>query len=120
MKISSLIAISLLLSWSALAQETNPENIDPTRFTNSSQIQILNKITAKTSLLTIKTGDKMKFGSLVIVARKCWQAPLDQKPESKIFLDVSEIKNDEQDQSREIPIFSGWMFASSPSIASIE
>lgn len=78
-------------------------------------IQALNKITAKTSLLEINIGDTISFGSISIVAHKCWKAPLDQKPESKILLEVTENKEDLESR-----IFYGWIFASSPSISGLE
>ena len=52
---------------------------------------ILNKITAKTSEFEVNIDDTIEFGRLIITARKCWQAPLDQRPESKILLEVDEV-----------------------------
>ena len=89
---------------------------DPSRFYNGAIIQGLNKTTAKTSTLEMRIGDKIHFGQISIIAHKCWQAPLDQKPESKILLEVFESKNNEAEKR----IFYGWMFASSPSISGLE
>lgn len=100
----------------------NPETeltigkIDSSRFSNVAIIQGLNKTTAKTSILEMKIEDKIHFGQISIIAHKCWQAPLDQKPESKILLEVLERKNNEPEKR----IFYGWMFASSPSISGLE
>lgn len=96
------------------------DKADPSRFYNIAVVQVLNKTTAKTSVLEMRIGDKINFGSLRIIARKCWQAPLDQRPESKILIDVSEIRSDDGKQSKEVRIFYGWMFASSPSISGLE
>ena len=93
---------------------------DPSRFYNIAVIQVLNKTTAKTSVLEMRIGDKINFGSLRIIARKCWQSPLDQRSENKILIDVSEIKSDDGKQTKEVRIFYGWMFASSPSISGLE
>jgi hypothetical protein len=95
--------------------------IDPSRFNNVAVIQGLNKITAKTSVLEIKIGDTIKFGKLTITAHKCWQAPLEQKPESKILLEI--FDNGSGATENEITkkrIFYGWMLSSSPSISGIE
>ena len=97
--------------------ETKP---DPARSYNFATVQALNKTTARTSVLEMKLGEKISFGQLRIIARRCWQAPLDQKPESKILLEVFENKNDENGQTKETRIFYGWMFASSPSISGLE
>lgn len=121
-----LIALS---SFSALAQEgekispseengaelitTNP---DTSRVFNVAIVQGLNKTTAKTSILEIPVDAEVNFGQISIIAHKCLQAPLDQKPESKILLEVLERKNNEPKKR----IFYGWMFASSPSISGLE
>jgi hypothetical protein len=105
-----------------LAQEVEKsqnDNIDPSRFSTVAVIQGLNKTTAKTSVLEIKIGEKVSFGTLKIIVHKCWQAPLDQKPDSKMLLEVFETKN-EDSQVKEVRIFYGWMFASSPSISGLE
>lgn len=96
--------------------ELTEEKTDLTRFYNVAILRGLNKTTAKTSALEMKIEDKIRFGQISIIAHKCWQAPLDQKPESKILIEVLESKNNEPEQR----IFYGWMFASSPSISGLE
>jgi hypothetical protein len=119
-KISFLIALFCLFFSKVFAEEVaQDENADPVRLQNIAQLQVLNKTTAKTSILAIKTGEKAKFGSITISVRKCWQAPLDQRPESKILIDVSEAKIVEN-KEKEDRIFYGWLFASSPSLSGIE
>lgn len=95
------------------------EKADPSRFAGIAMLQILNKTTAKTGLLDLKVGEKMNFGNLKLIAHKCWQAPLEKKPESKILLEVFETKI-ESDKVFEKRIFYGWLFASSPSISGLE
>lgn len=99
--------------------EVKPEN-DLSRFNNIAVVQVLNKTTAKTSILNLKIDEKISFGSLKIIAHKCWQSPLEQKPENKILLEVFEFKNESEEKSQEKRIFYGWMFSSSPSISSLE
>ncbi len=122
------LIFTVLFSLSSFAQdatapsETSSENeltvnkTDPSRFYNVAIIQGLNKTTAKTSNLEMRIGDKIHFGQISIIAHKCWQAPLEQKPESKILVEVLESKNNEAEKR----IFYGWMFASSPSISGLE
>jgi hypothetical protein len=102
-----------------LEAEVKPDN-DISRFNNSAIVQALNKTTAKTSILTLKVGEKTSFGSLKIIAHKCWQSPLEQKPENKILLEIFEFRNESAEKSPEKRIFYGWMFSSSPSISSLE
>lgn len=74
-------------------------------------IRILDKITAKSFLIDVNLKENHEYGSLNIKIHKCWNAPLEQKPETKMLLEISE--NDKN-------IFFGWLFASSPSISSLE
>lgn len=123
MKKNSLLTILFfLVSFDLFAQEAHaPEDsVDQTRFQNSAQLQILNKTTAKTSVVEIKVGNKIRFGSLQVGVKRCWQAPLDQRPESKILIDVVETKIGEDEKEEENRIFYGWLFASSPSISGLE
>ena len=78
-------------------------------------VRLLDKITAKSILADIKLNESYHFGSLDIKIYKCWNAPLAQRPESKMLLEISETKNEDKKQ-----IFFGWLFASSPSISSLE
>lgn len=134
-----LLPILLLLSSHALAQEpalvTAPaaqgtaaeaaqdenfkltfDKVDSSRFYNKATLQILNKTTAKTSIVEVGVGASTSIGQLTIKVNKCWQAPLDQKPDSRILLDVSETKSNGETKR----IFFGWMISSSPSISSLE
>ncbi len=98
------------------SEELKEVTTDLARFYNTAILRGLNKTTAKTSSLEMKIEDKIHFGQISIIAHKCWQAPLDQKPESKILIEVLESKNNEPEQR----IFYGWIFASSPSISGLE
>lgn len=96
------------------------DKIDPSRFYNVAVIQGLNKTTAKSTVIETKINDKINFGSISLIAHKCWQASLDQKPESKILVEVFEHKTDENGAIKENRIFYGWLFASSPSVSGLE
>ncbi len=119
----AIFLILALLPTSLFGQESvdSDINADPTRFSSYAQIQVLNKTTAKSSNLEVKVGNKIRFSSLDIAVRKCWQAPLDQRPESKILIDVAEINVDKDSgKEKENRIFYGWIFASSPSLSGVE
>ncbi len=94
------------------------DQIDSSHFYNIATVQILNKTTAKTSIVDLKVGHKVKFNTLTIIAHKCWKSSLDQKPESKILLEIFEEKSGSKEQMKKV--FYGWMFASSPSISGLE
>lgn len=92
------------------------DKVDSSRFYGKAVLQILNKTTAKSSVVEIGVGESTEMGQLSIKVDKCWQAPLDQKPDSRILLEVSETKSDGITKR----IFFGWMISSSPSISSLE
>lgn len=92
------------------------DKVDSSRFYNKAVLQILNKTTAKSSIIEVGVGDKAEMGQISIKVDKCWQAPLDQKPDSRILLEVFETKADGATKR----IFFGWMISSSPSISSLE
>lgn len=90
------------------------------RYSSIASIQILNKTTAKNSAIDLKIGQQTKVGTITIIARKCWQAPIEQKPETKILIEVLEDKSLDKSESKLNRIFYGWLFASSPSISGLE
>ena len=93
--------------------------INPSHFYKKALIQALDKSTASRSIIKIDVGAEKKFGNIKIKIHKCWQAPLSQTPESKALIEViEEVKHAYKVISNKI--FSGWMFASTPSISSLE
>jgi hypothetical protein len=108
------------------------DKTDSVKFYNIATVQILNKTTAKNSMLDLRIAQKVNLGAITLKAHKCWSAPLDQKPETKILLEVFENKNspnlnqnldetkENQSSSESKRIFYGWLFASSPSLSGLE
>ena len=83
---------------------------------NGIKLQVLDKVTARISMLEGVLGSAMRFGNLDIVARVCWQAAPTERPENAALLDISESKPGQSPQQ----IFSGWMFSSSPALSALE
>ena len=80
-------------------------------------IRALNKVTAQSELMSIKTGDKIKFGQLEITAITCRTSAPESQTDYAGLLDIAE-KTAIKDQTK--PLFHGWMYASSPSISALE
>ncbi len=79
-------------------------------------LQGLDKITARVSTFEAPVGEMVRFGTLEIVVRACFESPPVEPPESAAFLEIDAV-----DPGRERKrAFSGWMFASSPSISALE
>ena len=79
-------------------------------------LQGLDKITARVSQIEAPVGKTVAFGGLVITVRDCEKNPPEDQPESAAFLEIDEIRPGEANIRR----FSGWMFAQSPALSSLE
>ena len=79
-------------------------------------IGALNKVSGKVSKLIIEDDGEIFFGSLKIIAHTCTKSPPEEPPENKAFLEVWDIKYDQENKK----IFNGWMYSSSPSISALE
>ena len=97
-----------------ITADTKPAE-EPVVFSSSGNVQLLNKNTAKVEKIFLQLKKPIIINNLQITLHKCWQAPEYQKPESKMLLEVAEIYQDTKTL-----IFFGWLFASSPSVSSLE
>ena len=79
-------------------------------------LQGLDKVTARISTIQAPIGEEVTFGTLVITARTCRKRPPEETPETTAFLEVIDDKPGEPPRL----VFSGWMFASSPALSSME
>lgn len=79
-------------------------------------VRALDKITGRAVTIAAPAGRPVKFGTLSIVARYCHTTPPEEPPDTSAFLQITELKPGEQPVS----VFSGWMFASSPSLNGLE
>ena len=79
-------------------------------------LQGLDKVTGRISAIEAPVGRAVRFGTLEITARVCHTRPLEETPETTLFLDVFDIKPGEPPAR----LFSGWMFASSPALNALE
>jgi hypothetical protein len=80
------------------------------------QIKALNKITGKAIVLAAPLNKPVKFATLTITARTCYSTPASETPETSAFL---QIDDDRPDQSH-TRAFSGWMYASTPGLNSMQ
>lgn len=80
------------------------------------KLQSLDKTTARTMTFEARVGSTVKFGPLYIKVQACRKAPPIEQPESAAFLQIWEVTPDEKAKW----VFSGWMFASSPALSSMD
>ena len=79
-------------------------------------LQGLDKITARISTFQAPFNQPVRFGSLEITARTCHKTPPEEPPERAAFLEIVDVRPD----SPSVTLFTGWMFASSPALSSLE
>ena len=79
-------------------------------------LRFLNKITGESETFDLETGKTVAYGSLRIRPMSCKKSPPIEEPESTSFLQIWEKVHNAEDQW----VFSGWMFASSPSLSAME
>ena len=80
------------------------------------ELRGLNKITARTSEVRVKSGAVSSFGNLEITLHDCRKSLPSEKPEAKALLEIWENKLPTGKEK----IFLGWMFMSSPSLSTLE
>ncbi len=81
----------------------------------------LDKITGHASDYTLTIGRATRIGSLEVIARTCSKNAPEETPEVRIFVDVFDHPTapaGQESQRREL--WSGWLFASSPSISALD
>lgn len=81
------------------------------------QLRALNKVTGHATIMTLQPGGQEMFGNLTIKAHVCRMAIENTQPDSAALIEVEEKKPDD---ARANLLFSGWMFASSPSLTGLE
>ena len=79
-------------------------------------LQGLDKVTARIERIEALIDRPTQFGSLRILIRTCVTRPPEDLPESAAFLEIKDLQAGEKGRS----VFSGWMFASSPSLSAME
>lgn len=80
------------------------------------ELRSLDKITARTTTFQANVGSTVKFGPLYIKVQACRKAPPVEQPEASAFLQIWEVSPENKAEW----VFSGWMYASSPGLSSMD
>jgi hypothetical protein len=101
----------------AQPQEATPSTPQPMHFMwvpqGSAQLQVLDKVNAQNSVLTVKVGQQAQFGSLNIQVQACDTHPPNQPQDSAAYVTIT-------DSHADAPGFRGWMLANDPSLSMLE
>ena len=103
------------LSEDELSSTKNLKNKSNKNFTNSSKVTLigLDKITAKSSIISINLNEEKKFGPLKIKILKCEKIKNQNKIDDVAYMQVKDLTKNENEK---VFIFNGWTFASDPNI----
>ncbi|HKD48494.1 MAG TPA: DUF2155 domain-containing protein [Rhizomicrobium sp.] len=72
----------------------------------------LDKITGRPTNIVAPIGKPVQFATLTITARYCYSTPASETPETSAFIQIDDQRPDQGKK----PVFSGWMYASSPGL----
>lgn len=97
----------------AMAQDESPSG--PQQF-GAAVLGALDKITGRVSDIVIPVGGADTFFRLSIEVMSCQEQVVGQRPEAAAFLVITETPL----EGAPIRRFSGWMFASSPSVSAMD
>jgi len=83
---------------------------------HSAVIQLLDKVSARISILEIKIGEIKKYGSIEIEVFDCKKRPPEEVPEDFVLMRIQ----DEVSPNIYKRVFQGWMLSSSPAVSPFE
>ena len=81
-------------------------------------LQGLDKITARITTLTTAIDAPLQFGTLELTVNRCAFRPPEEPPENVAFLTILDRGHDPSLAPK--PVFTGWMFSSSPAVSAME
>ena len=109
----SLFLLILFINLSVFSNLNSDDNLEG----NFTAIKVLDKISSKNTLVKLKNGEEFKYKDLLIKSIKCKNSEFDDNPEITAYI---QVKNETKKNKDGVFVFNGWMFSSSPSIASFD
>ncbi|MBR0649889.1 DUF2155 domain-containing protein [Roseomonas terrae] len=82
----------------------------------SAQLQALDKVTARVTIIEARVGSAATFGSLTINLRACQGRSPDEVPDAAAWMEIT----DSRAAAGAPPAFRGWMFANAPGVNMLE
>ena len=82
----------------------------------TAELQLLDKVTARVSVLRAPVGEPVGFGTLTIQVQACNARPPDEVPDAAAWLRISDSRRAAGSQQ----VFQGWMFANAPGVNMLE
>jgi hypothetical protein len=82
----------------------------------TAELQALDKVTARITVITAQVGQPTRFGTLTIHLRACHARPPDEVPDAAAWMEIT----DSLSPPGSGPVFQGWLFAASPAVNMLE
>ncbi len=79
----------------------------------SVEINVLDKVSSKNTILKLKLGEEIRFQNLLIKVLKCENSKFDDDPEITAYIQVKDLNISDNEK---VFIFNGWTFSSSPTL----
>ena len=121
MKISIVSLSTLLLFMGLFIVQNNRAIASSWIESQTAELQLLDKITARISTKSVSVGGGTEFGTLKLRVHYCAYRPPEEPPENVAFIMIFDNGYAEEKLKKaQKALFSGWMFASSPAISGLE
>lgn len=111
-----LSALACILALASIPLKSEALNTETARDCTTVTLRALDKINAKTEAIVATLGEPAKFENLKIVVRRCLKSGIAEPADTAIFVEINETFS--ADNARNI--YKGWMFASSPSLSTLD
>ena len=124
MKLSNIFLFRVFLIMGVLMVQNNKAIASSWIESQTAELQLLDKITARISTKSVPVGGGTEFGTLELRVHYCAYRPPEEPPENVAFIIIFDNgyaeKKPKEAQKAQKALFSGWMFASSPAISGLE
>ena len=121
MKLSNIFLFRVFLIMGVLMVQNNKAIASSWIESQTAELQLLDKITARISTKSVPVGGGTEFGTLELRVHYCAYRPPEEPPENVAFIMIFDNGYEEKKpKEAQKALFSGWMFASSPAISGLE
>ena len=121
MKLSDIFLFRVFLIMGVLMVQNNKAIASSWIESQTAELQLLDKITARISTKSVPVGGGTEFGTLELRVHYCAYRPPEEPPENVAFITIFDNGYAEKKPKKaQKAMFSGWMFASSPAISGLE
>ena len=107
--INFFILLFLLINFN----DSKSQELDKTLENILVEINILDKVSSKNTILKLNIGEEKKFQNLLIKVLKCENSKFDDDPEITAYIQVKDLNISDNEK---VFIFNGWTFLSSPTL----